>query len=142
MARVPNPSRSSFSIARSHRGWVMSDPEADETRLEMAHRHVREAEQHIALQEALIGRMELNGEDVLAAIGRTLLEDSTTIPPRGPRSCRAPPGPPALIWTGLKRTSALWSLRRLDIVRSLGVAVACRLRNRTAILWPPFLQTD
>ena len=52
----------------------MSDPEADETRLEMAHRHVREAEEYIALQEALIGRMELNGEDVLAAIGRTLLE--------------------------------------------------------------------
>jgi hypothetical protein len=52
----------------------MSDPEADETRLEMAHRHVREAEEHIARQEALLGRMELNGEDVLAAIGRTLLE--------------------------------------------------------------------
>jgi hypothetical protein len=74
MGRVPNPSRSSFSVARSHRGWVMSDPEADETRLEMAHRHVREAEEHIARQEALIGRMELNGEDVLAAIGRTPLE--------------------------------------------------------------------
>jgi hypothetical protein len=52
----------------------MSDPEAEETRLEMAQRHVREAEEHIALQEALIRRMELNGEDVLAAIGRTLLE--------------------------------------------------------------------
>ena len=73
MGRVPNPSRSSWSITRSHCGLVMSDPEADETRLEMAHRHVREAEEHIALQEALIGRMELNGEDVLAAIGRTLL---------------------------------------------------------------------
>jgi hypothetical protein len=52
----------------------MSDPEADETRLEMVQRHVQETGERIALQEALIRRMELNGEDMLAAIGRTLLE--------------------------------------------------------------------
>jgi hypothetical protein len=52
----------------------MSDPEADETRLEMLQRHVQETGERIALQEALIRRMELNGEDMLAAIGRTLLE--------------------------------------------------------------------
>jgi hypothetical protein len=57
-------------------GWLaMSDLEVDETRLEMAQRHVRETEKRIALQAALIRRMERNGEDVLAEIGRNLLED-------------------------------------------------------------------
>jgi hypothetical protein len=36
--------------------------------------HLRETEERIALQEASIRRMELNGEGMLAAIGRTLLE--------------------------------------------------------------------
>ena len=57
-------------------GWLaMSDLEVDETQLEMVQRHVRETEERIALQDALIRRMERNGEYVLAEIGRNLLED-------------------------------------------------------------------
>ena len=61
----------------AHHLWLvaMSDLEVDETRLEMAQRHVRETEERIALQDALIRRMERNGEYVLAEIGRNLLED-------------------------------------------------------------------
>jgi hypothetical protein len=53
----------------------MSNLEVDETQLEMVQRHVRETEERIALQDALIRRMERNGEYVLAEIGRNLLED-------------------------------------------------------------------
>jgi len=52
----------------------MSDLEANEAPLEIAQRHARQTEKRITLQEALIRRMERNGEHVLAEIARDLLD--------------------------------------------------------------------
>jgi hypothetical protein len=56
----------------------MTDLRHFEAVLEMAHRHVREGEERLARQAAIVAKMEAAGRAKQAALGRSVLESMRT----------------------------------------------------------------